>query len=174
MNHHSSRSHTILIIKIENKQTHKMSQLFLVDLAGNEKSYLAKTKKEKEESKNINLSLNTLNKVVQAINEKRPHIPFRESKLTRVLQSSFTGSPNVSMIICCSPSELNKKESISSLDFGMNMLSLKIKKRTKTTNNDNHNASFWQNKYFDAQKHINEMQAELSKFYLNFCIYHMF
>jgi len=81
----------------------------LVDLAGSEK--ISKTGAEGqtlEEAKKINQSLTTLGKVINALTDKKAtHIPYRESKLTRMLSESLGGNSKTCLIITCSPHRFN-------------------------------------------------------------------
>ena len=71
------------------------------------------------EAKGINKSLSTLGKVIKALTEsKKVHIPYRESKLTRLLSESLGGNAKTALIITCSPSPYNEAETISTLRFG--------------------------------------------------------
>jgi len=124
MNEHSSRSHLVFMLTIEQKNLHdrsvKVGKLHLVDLAGSEK--VAKTGASGErldEAKNINRSLSALGNVINALTDKKyTHVPYRDSKLTRVLQESLGGNAKTSLIITCSPSNFNEQETISTLRFG--------------------------------------------------------
>jgi kinesin family member 5 len=94
MNHHSSRSHSILQLKYERIEGQRMfrSKLNLCDLAGSEKLNKQDQKIEAShmsELKNINLSLTTLGKVIQLLAQGSTFIPYRDSNLTRLLQDSF-------------------------------------------------------------------------------------
>jgi len=124
MNEHSSRSHLVFMLTVEQKNLHdrsvKVGKLHLVDLAGSEK--VAKTGASGErldEAKNINRSLSALGNVINALTDKKyTHVPYRDSKLTRVLQESLGGNAKTSLIITCSPSNFNEQETISTLRFG--------------------------------------------------------
>lgn len=124
MNDFSSRSHTILMLLIKSTNVDDMSiktgKLFLVDLAGSEK--IAKTGATGltlEEAKNINKSLTTLGMVINSLtDEKSSHVPYRESKVTRILQESLGGNSKTCLIITCSPSNSNDSETLSTLRFG--------------------------------------------------------
>jgi len=124
MNAESSRSHSIFIITLNQKDTAKQEsrsgKLFLVDLAGSEK--VKKTGAEGillEEAKNINKSLSVLGNVINSLTDgKSSHIPYRDSKLTRLLQDSLGGNSRTTLIINCSSSSYNEFESISTLRFG--------------------------------------------------------
>eukprot|EP01065_Artemidia_motanka_P038293 TRINITY_DN4714_c2_g1_i1.p1 TRINITY_DN4714_c2_g1~~TRINITY_DN4714_c2_g1_i1.p1 ORF type:complete len:907 (+),score=424.30 TRINITY_DN4714_c2_g1_i1:69-2723(+) len=133
MNADSSRSHSIFQINITQKHSVKLDtvtgKLFLVDLAGSEK--VGKTKAEGqqlEEAKLINKSLSCLGLVINALTDRRSqHIPYRDSKLTRLLQDSLGGNARTSLIICCSVSEYNQAETLSTLRFGQRAKSIKNK-----------------------------------------------
>lgn len=104
----------------------------MVDLAGSEKvSKSGTTGVRLDEAKTINTSLLALRKVIVALANKIPgqHIPYRESKLTRLLQNSFGGNSHTCLIINCSPSSYNSRETLSSLRFGE--CSRKIKNKPK-------------------------------------------
>jgi hypothetical protein len=98
----------------------KESKLYLVDLAGSEK--VRKTGAEGqvlEEAKMINKSLSALGNVINALTDpKTSHIPYRDSKLTRILQESLGGNSKTCLIINCSPSLANEDETLSTLRFG--------------------------------------------------------
>jgi len=132
MNAESSRSHSLFIITINQKSiadgSSKNGKLYLVDLAGSEK--VEKTGAEGktlDEAKKINLSLSTLGNVINALTDpkKASHIPYRESKLTRVLQESLGGNSKTTLIINCSPSSFNEFETLSTLRFGARAKSIK-------------------------------------------------
>lgn len=138
MNDKSSRSHSLFIVTIFQKDSKtdstKTGKLYFVDLAGSEK--LSKTKIEGgtllEEAKNINKSLLMLGMVINALTEGRSHIPYRDSKLTRVLQESLGGNSHTTLIITCSMSSYNDKESLSTLRFGQRAKSIKNKLTVNT------------------------------------------
>ncbi|XP_071394068.1 kinesin heavy chain, partial [Centroberyx affinis] len=131
MNEHSSRSHSIFLINIkqENMETElKLSgKLYLVDLAGSEK--VSKTGAEGsvlDEAKNINKSLSALGNVISALAEgTKTHVPYRDSKMTRILQDSLGGNCRTTIIICCSPSVYNEAETKSTLMFGQRAKTIK-------------------------------------------------
>lgn len=133
MNAQSSRSHSCFILTIisENSETlvKKTGKLYLVDLAGSEK--IAKTGavgQTLEEAKTINKSLSTLGQVINALTDgKSSHIPYRDSKLTRVLQESLGGNARTALIITCSPAKDNEEETVSTLKFGQRAKKIKNK-----------------------------------------------
>ncbi|XP_058081168.1 kinesin-like protein KIN-1 isoform X2 [Magnolia sinica] len=124
MNMASSRSHCVYIFSVLQESTNdgrvKTGKLVLVDLAGSEK--VEKTCAEGrvlEEAKTINKSLSALGNVINALtNGKMNHIPYRDSKLTRILQDALGGNSRTAVLCCCSPSSLNASESLSTLRFG--------------------------------------------------------
>ena len=133
MNAQSSRSHSCFIVTVSQSNTQDFSQktgkLYLVDLAGSEK--IAKTGavgQTKEEAKNINKSLSTLGLVINHLTDGvSTHIPYRDSKLTRVLQESLGGNSKTSLIITCSPARFNFDETVSTLKFGARAKKIKNK-----------------------------------------------
>uniref|UniRef100_A0A8C2X7L1 Kinesin-like protein n=1 Tax=Cyclopterus lumpus TaxID=8103 RepID=A0A8C2X7L1_CYCLU len=130
MNEHSSRSHSIFLINIkqENSQTGQKltGKLYLVDLAGSEK--VGKTGAEGtvlDEAKMINKSLSSLGNVISALAEGSSYVPYRDSKMTRILQDSLGGNCRTTMVICCSPSAYNDAETRSTLMFGQRAKTIK-------------------------------------------------
>lgn len=126
MNAQSSRSHTIFSILVHIKENGidgeelvKIGKLNLVDLAGSEN--ISKAGNEKgiraRETVNINQSLLTLGRVITALVERTPHIPYRESKLTRLLQESLGGRTKTSIIATVSPGHKDLEETMSTLEY---------------------------------------------------------
>uniref|UniRef100_M4FBP1 Kinesin motor domain-containing protein n=1 Tax=Brassica campestris TaxID=3711 RepID=M4FBP1_BRACM len=122
VNEHSSRSHCMLSIMVKAKNLMNgdctKSTLWLVDLAGSER--LAKTDVQGErlkEAQNINRSLSALGDVIYALATKSSHIPYRNSKLTHLLQDSLGGDSKTLMFVQISPSEHDVSETLSSLNF---------------------------------------------------------
>lgn len=133
MNQESSRSHSIFVITITQKNVEtgsaKSGQLFLVDLAGSEKvGKTGASGQTLEEAKKINKSLSALGMVINNLTDgKSQHIPYRDSKLTRILQESLGGNSRTTLIINCSPSSYNDAETLSTLRFGMRAKAIKNK-----------------------------------------------
>ncbi|XP_077220289.1 kinesin-like protein KIN-UA isoform X2 [Tasmannia lanceolata] len=158
LNTESSRSHAILMVYIQRSAKGKenndvsghengntvhlhssngvpivlKSKLLIVDLAGSER--IDKSGSEGhtlDEAKSINLSLTSLGKCINALAENSPHIPTRDSKLTRLLRDSFGGSARTSLIITIGPSARHHAETASTIMFGqramkvINMVNLK-------------------------------------------------
>lgn len=133
MNQESSRSHSIFLISISQKNVEtgsaKNGHLYLVDLAGSEKvGKTGASGQTLEEAKKINKSLSALGMVINALTDgKSTHVPYRDSKLTRILQESLGGNSRTTLIINCSPSSYNDSETLSTLRFGMRAKSIKNK-----------------------------------------------
>ncbi|PIN20753.1 Kinesin (KAR3 subfamily) [Handroanthus impetiginosus] len=122
VNEHSSRSHCMLCIMVRAKNLITgectKSKLWLVDLAGSER--LAKTDVQGDrlkEAQNINRSLSALGDVISALANKSSHIPYRNSKLTHLLQDSLGGDSKTLMFVQISPSDQDISETLSSLNF---------------------------------------------------------
>jgi len=100
--------------------THTESVLYLCDLAGSEmvgKTYV--TGEQLREAGSINLSLTTLGLVINKLTDKSAtHIPYRDSRLTRLLENALGGNSNTALLITCSPSPDNFSETLSTLRFG--------------------------------------------------------
>ena len=173
MNEHSSRSHSIFLIQVaqENKQTGEKltGKLYLVDLAGSEK--VAKTRAAGvllDEAKNINRSLSALGNVISAAADgTKTHVPYRDSKLTRILQEALGGNCRTSIIICASPAAYNEAETKSTLMFGV---------RAKTVENSvvanvELTADQWKRNYErekEKRERLEEQIARLFRFIRNF------
>uniref|UniRef100_T1IQI6 Kinesin-like protein n=1 Tax=Strigamia maritima TaxID=126957 RepID=T1IQI6_STRMM len=125
MNAHSSRSHSVFSVTIHIKENTvdgedllKTGKLNLVDLAGSENiGRSGAVDKRAREAGNINQSLLTLGRVITALVEKAPHVPYRESKLTRLLQESLGGRTKTSIIATISPASCDLDETLSTLDY---------------------------------------------------------
>ncbi|KAF8286145.1 kinesin [Trypanosoma cruzi cruzi] len=144
MNEVSSRSHTIFsfnIIRSEKTRTVVVKEgelsdaptmalegrLVICDLAGSERVSKSHAEgKTLDEATHINGSLLVLGKVVAALTDKSSqHVPFRESKLTRILQYSLLGNGNTSIVVNCSPSDESTEETLSAIMFGQRAIQIK-------------------------------------------------
>lgn len=138
MNSESSRSHSIFTIYIESsekieggQQRIRAGKLNLVDLAGSERiSKTGATGDTAKEGAKINLSLSALGNVISMlVDGTSKHIPYRTSKLTRLLQDSLGGNTKTVMIAACSPADYNLEETISTLRYASRAKSIKNKPR---------------------------------------------
>ena len=125
MNATSSRSHTIFTVTVyinqqslEGEDMLRIGKLNLVDLAGSENiGRSGAINQRAREAGNINQSLLTLGRVITSLVDRTPHIPYRESKLTRLLQDSLGGRTKTSIIATISPASINHEETLSTLDY---------------------------------------------------------
>jgi kinesin family protein 5 len=132
MNFESSRSHSVFILTLGqlNKLngTRKGSKLTLVDLAGSEKvqktGAVGVTLKE---AQHINKSLSALGNVINSLTTNQKHVPYRDSKLTRLLSDSLGGNSKTVLVITCSPMSSNAEETLSTLRFGSRAKNIKNK-----------------------------------------------
>ncbi|XP_015694238.1 kinesin-like protein KIN-7G isoform X2 [Oryza brachyantha] len=154
----SSRSHTIFTLTIESSSSGQsnegepvtFSQLNLIDLAGSESSRVETTGVRQKEGSYINKSLLTLGTVISKLtDEKATHIPFRDSKLTRLLKSSLSGQGRVSLICTVTPTSSNSEETHNTLKFAHRAKHIEIQAT--------------QNKITDARSLIKKYQNEIRR-----------
>ncbi|XP_064829222.1 kinesin-like protein KIF3A isoform X2 [Oncorhynchus masou masou] len=164
MNEHSSRSHAIFTITIESSekgvdgdQHVRMGKLHLVDLAGSERQgKTGATGQRLKEATKINLSLSTLGNVISAlVDGKSTHVPYRNSKLTRLLQDSLGGNSKTMMCANIGPADYNYDETISTLRYANRAKNIKNKARI---NEDPKDALLRQ-----FQKEIEELRKKLQE-----------
>ena len=136
MNAGSSRSHSIFTVIIEANETVedgkdrlRAGKLNLVDLAGSERqSKTGATGDRLKEGCQINLSLSALGNVISAlVDGKGKHIPYRDSKLTRLLQDSLGGNTKTLMVAAISPADYNYDETLSTLRYANRAKNIKNK-----------------------------------------------
>lgn len=121
-NERSSRSHSVFILKLvgENSATGERCEgtLNLVDLAGSERLKHSQAEGDRmKETQNINKSLSCLGDVIEALGRGTGHVPYRNSKLTHLLQYSLGGNSKTLMFVMVSPLETHLKETLTSLRF---------------------------------------------------------
>ncbi|KAH7889682.1 P-loop containing nucleoside triphosphate hydrolase protein [Phlebopus sp. FC_14] len=134
-NDHSSRSHSVFSITIHTKEAStigddllKVGKLNLVDLAGSENiGRSGAENKRAREAGMINQSLLTLGRVINALVDHSSHVPYRESKLTRLLQDSLGGRTKTCIIATISPARSNMEETLSTLDYAIRAKSIRNK-----------------------------------------------
>ncbi|KAJ6749852.1 hypothetical protein OIU85_000479 [Salix viminalis] len=152
----SSRSHTIFTLIIESSlygensegEAVNLSQLNLIDLAGSESSKAETTGLRRKEGSYINKSLLTLGTVISKLTDGRAtHVPYRDSKLTRLLQSSLSGHGRVSLICTVTPSSSNLEETHNTLKFAHRAKHIEIQAA--------------QNKIIDEKSLIKKYQNEI-------------
>ncbi|XP_060931248.1 kinesin-like protein KIF3B isoform X1 [Limanda limanda] len=138
MNEHSSRSHAIFVITVEcselgvDGENHiRVGKLNLVDLAGSERQSKTGAKGERlKEATKINLSLSALGNVISALVDGRSsHIPYRDSKLTRLLQDSLGGNACTVMVANIGPASYNMEETLTTLRYSNRAKNIKNKPR---------------------------------------------
>jgi len=121
LNEASSRSHMVLIVRVTSgivNESQAVGNLFLVDLAGSERIRKSGVEgKEMKEAQHINKSLSALGNVMEALDRKSSHIPYRNSKLTYLLQDAFSGKSKTMMILTVCPSSGSFDETSTSLQF---------------------------------------------------------
>lgn len=161
MNADSSRSHSVFTIFVESSEEtaeggnrFKSAKLNLVDLAGSERQDKTQATGDRlKEAQKINMSLSALGNVIQAlVDGKAKHIPYRDSKLTRILQDSLGGNTRTLMIAAISPASDNYDETMSTLRYASRA---KMIKNKPTVNMDPKDAMLAQ--YADEIKKLKEM-----------------
>uniref|UniRef100_A0A7S2G3A1 Kinesin-like protein n=2 Tax=Haptolina brevifila TaxID=156173 RepID=A0A7S2G3A1_9EUKA len=136
LNDVSSRSHMVVTLTVRTKNLRSgdyyVGKLSLVDLAGSERlSKSGTTGQAQKESMAINKSLSALGTVIAALASSEKHVPFRDSKLTYLLQDSLGGNSKTLMFVNCGPSQDNCAETINSLNFASRAKSVALGKATK-------------------------------------------
>ncbi|KAI6225474.1 Kinesin-like protein [Aphelenchoides fujianensis] len=131
-NRHSSRSHAIFTVQLEtiaqqadNKQLNRMALLNLVDLAGAEQvadSARYHFQRRLRETCSINNSLSVLSRVVRALADGKPHVPYRESKLTLLLQPSLGGDAHTCFVVNLAADQRNKTIVKRCLQFAQSVM----------------------------------------------------
>ena len=178
MNENSSRSHALLIINVEKEifqekyNNYMMTRglLNLVDLAGSEKVSFYNYEEEItiEEVKNINKSLSVLGSCIKNLISNEKYIPYRESKLTRILKESLGGNAKTSLIVTISPSNDDFDETYRSLKFGQMAMKVKnIPKINKLSYAQNLNFNPNIDKLEERNDYINKLNEDIIKADIN-------
>ncbi|XP_071613430.1 kinesin-like protein KIFC3 isoform X13 [Heliangelus exortis] len=131
LNEHSSRSHALLIVTVHglDRSTglRTTGKLNLVDLAGSERVGRSGAEGSRlREAQHINKSLSALGDVIYALRSRQGHVPFRNSKLTYLLQDSLSGDSKTLMMVQVSPAEKNTSETLCSLKFAERVRSVEL------------------------------------------------
>jgi kinesin family protein C2/C3 len=176
MNEYSSRSHSILMVDVvstEKGGSPVCGKLFLVDLAGSERvEKSGVTGAALKEAQYINKSLSALGDVMEALDQKSKHIPYRNSKLTYLLQDSLGGNSRTMMIVTICPTELSSDESLFALQFATRVRRINLGPARKNINAKNLEESVRQlkNELRDSKKKrmlleesVNEMKREVKR-----------
>lgn len=137
MNRDSSRSHSLFTVTVEMSEVFegqnkiRVGKLNLVDLAGSERQSKTQATGDRfKEAININQSLTTLGNVISAlVDPKASHVPYRDSKLTRLLQDSLGGNTKTVMIANIGPADYNYDETLSTLRYANRAKNIKNKPR---------------------------------------------
>lgn len=131
-NEESSRSHLIFTVNFVVKDSSDMvvrkSKLHVCDLAGSER--LSKSEAigaTLKETQHINKSLSTLSNVIEKLQQKSPHVPYRESKLTYLLRNSLGGDSKTLAIVCCNPLAEHYQETSCSLKFATKLSKVELR-----------------------------------------------
>merc|ERR1719393_882298 len=164
MNEESSRSHSIFMVTVEQCSTGvdgeghiRVGKLNMVDLAGSERqSKTGATGERLKEATKINLSLSALGNVISAlVDGKSSHIPYRDSKLTRLLQDSLGGNTRTVMVANCGPADYDYDETCSTLRYAHRAKSIKNKPKINEDPKDAMIREF--------EEEIQRLKAELAR-----------
>lgn len=170
INEYSSRSHTIFQIFLESSQmdpntnsiTSRNSVLNMIDLAGSEK--LNETESNSGETGYINKSLFALANVINKLAEgKKKHIPYRDSKLTRLLSMALGGNSYITVICNVSPSATNFYQTLSTLRFASRAKVVKLNPNINEYYNEREMIEMYKKEIEKLQYEINNESPEISK-----------
>lgn len=169
----SSRSHAVLQINVAQKdrnadvnEPHTMATLSIIDLAGSERASATKNRGERLiEGANINKSLLALGSCINALCDarKRNHVPYRNSKLTRLLKFSLGGNCKTVMIVCVSPSSAHFDETQNTLRYANRAKNIQTKV-TRNVYNVNRHVKDFLVKIDEQMAMINELKAQQKDF----------
>ncbi|KAF0682392.1 Aste57867_25480 [Aphanomyces stellatus] len=168
MNAHSSRSHAIFTMHVETTdvmdghEVIQISQLNLVDLAGSERVKKSLVRgSHVNELKAINLSLSALGNCISALSKAQAHVPYRDSKLTRLLQHSLGGNAKTSLILTVNPDMTEASESLATLQFGQRAMQVTVQARVHVVPDYKRLADALQTKLDLQMDRVNELDMEL-------------
>lgn len=169
----SSRSHAVLQINLSQKdrnadisEPHTMATLSIIDLAGSERASATKNRGERLiEGANINKSLLALGSCINALCDprKRNHVPYRNSKLTRLLKFSLGGNCKTVMIVCVSPSSAHFDETQNTLRYANRAKNIQTKV-TRNVFNVNRHVKDYLKKIDEQMALINELKQQQKEY----------
>ena len=172
-NKESSRSHAVLQINVAQKdrnadvnEPHTMATLSIIDLAGSERASATKNRGERlTEGANINKSLLALGSCINALCDprKKNHVPYRNSKLTRLLKFSLGGNCKTVMIVCVSPSSVHFDETQNTLRYANRAKNIQTKV-TRNVYNVNRHVKDFLVKIDEQIAMINELKAQQKEY----------
>ncbi|KAJ1750779.1 tubulin-dependent ATPase kip3 [Coemansia sp. RSA 989] len=166
----SSRSHAVLQVRVRQRPrsgglrtNETMATLSIIDLAGSERATVAGSSTRAREGANINRSLLALANCINALCDTRTrrHVPYRDSKLTRLLKFSLGGNCRTVMITCVSPASTYLEETHNTLKYASRAKSIRttVARNTRSTNV---HVSQYQSKIREQSEEIRRLQRELS------------
>eukprot|EP00127_Corallochytrium_limacisporum_P006334 Clim_evm45s225 gene=Clim_evmTU45s225 len=169
MNERSSRAHTIFRIVVESRKVSegttdkgavRMSSLSLVDLAGSERVSLTGAEGERlKEGQHINKSLLALGRVISRLAEKASFIPYRDSKITRILQNSLGGNARTAVICTVNPKPCFVDESVSTLKFASRAMSIENRPTINEVETEGAMIRRYRKEIDALKKRINELEG---------------
>lgn len=179
MNNYSSRSHAIFRITVESRakadpnsldpnEVLRVSDFNLVDLAGSESVKMSNTSglRQREAAK-INRSLLSLTQVIQALSlpkKKQPkHMPYRDSKLTRILQPHLQGNAAIAVLCCASPSKAFSEETRSTLKFAARAKLVQVKPEVNEILDDSATIKKLQRELAETKREIDELKRKTTE-----------
>ncbi|KAI8110594.1 hypothetical protein M9435_002268 [Picochlorum sp. BPE23] len=157
LNKQSSRSHSVFVVTVsvrevlaEGEEVIRVGKLYLVDLAGSENiTRSGAVDQRAKEAGNINKSLLTLGRVITALVEGQVHVPYRDSKLTRLLRDSLGGKTKTCIIATIAPTVQCQEETMSTLDYAHRAKNIKNKPEV--------------NQKISKTTHLKEMGVEIAR-----------
>lgn len=168
----SSRSHAVLQVNMSQKartaniqEDHTMATLSIIDLAGSERASVTKNRGDRLlEGANINKSLLALGNCINALCDphRRNHVPYRDSKLTRLLKFSLGGNCRTCMVVCVSPSSAHYDETHNTLKYGNRAKNIKTKVSRNIVSVDRHVGQYVKIIY-DLRQEVEELKKKLAE-----------
>ncbi|EEB06254.1 kinesin-like protein Klp5 [Schizosaccharomyces japonicus yFS275] len=168
----SSRSHAVLQVSLTQKprtadinEDHTLATLSIIDLAGSERANATRNRGERlKEGANINRSLLALGNCINALCDphRRAHVPYRDSKLTRLLKFSLGGNCKTVMIVCVSPSSVHYEETYNTLKYANRAKNIKTEVLRNMISVDRH-VSQYVKAIYELRQQIRELERRLEQ-----------